>query len=68
MRLYDEGGALYNEARPKEHLQQAVEKYEQALRIFEEVNSCKGIGMVANNLRDVFSNWAQFDKAVENLE
>ncbi|MGO9569083.1 MAG: hypothetical protein ACLP5H_16225 [Desulfomonilaceae bacterium] len=68
MKLYDDGQALYKNARSKEDLRQAVRKCEQALRIFETVKFDKGVGDTANILGVIYAKWGQYSRAVEYWE
>ena len=67
-RLFQEGQELQQKARFKKDLEKAVEKYEQALKIFKAVKFDKGIGWVANQLGLVYADWGQYDKAEDSYE
>jgi len=66
--LFKAADALREKAQTNADLRQAVQKYEQALKIFERVGSKQEIGVTANNLGIVFDDWGQYDKAVEYYE
>ena len=56
LRLFKQASKIHDAARPHEDLQQAVNKFEQALTIFENVGFRKGIGAVANNVGIVYKD------------
>jgi len=66
--LYNEALGLQNLAQTSEDLKKAVEKYEQALAIFQQLEYLEGIAATANNLGIVYAAWGQYDKAVEYFE
>ena len=66
--LYREGDSLREKAQSVTDLKMAVEKYEQALRIFEAVKFDEGIAVVANNVGVIYSDWGKHDKAVHYYE
>jgi len=63
-KLYEEGVALYNTASSQEELIRAVEKWEQALRIFESMKFHRGISDAANSLGVIHAKLGQYSKAV----
>jgi tetratricopeptide (TPR) repeat protein len=65
MRLFSEANAQKERAQTNAELQQAVQKYQQALVIFERVGFKEGIARTAGNLGIVYSHWGQYDKALE---
>jgi tetratricopeptide (TPR) repeat protein len=68
LRLFKQASKIHDAARTHEDLQQAVNKFEQALTIFENVGFRKGIGAVANNVGIVYKDRGQYDKAVTYFE
>jgi len=68
IRFFKEADALREKAQTNTDLRQAVQNYEQALRIFERVGSKREIGVTANNLGLVYADWGQYDKAVDYYE
>jgi len=68
IKLLNEATGLQKKAQSSEDMRRAVEKYEQALRIFEKERDKRNIGSTANNLGLVYKGWGQHAKAVENYE
>lgn len=68
IRLFGEALKLQKKAQTYQDMKRAVEKYERALRIFEEIGWKKGVGLVANNLGVVFGDSGQYDKPVAYYE
>ena len=66
--LFNGAKALQYNTQSGKDLKKAVEKYEQALRIFEAVKFDEGIGWVANNLGNVYLDWGRYDRAVDYYE
>lgn len=66
--LLMEADALRENAKTGKDLQLAVQKYEQALRIFERLSDKQAIGVAANNLGLVHAHLSQHRKAVEYFE
>jgi tetratricopeptide (TPR) repeat protein len=65
IRLFNEGQALQGKARTNEDLQGAIQKYQKALVIFEQLGFKQGIGAVTNNLGAIYKDWGQFSKAAD---
>ena len=59
---------LQAKARSKQDMENALKKFEEALRIFEKVGSSKGEGLTLNNIGLMYKNLGQYDKAVEYHE
>ncbi len=68
IRLFEEAKALQEKARSNSDVQRAVQKYQQALAIFERAGFKQGIGVTANNLGVLFKDQGQHVKAVEYYE
>jgi tetratricopeptide (TPR) repeat protein/CHAT domain-containing protein len=68
VKLFNEAKMIDDKARTNEDLEKAIEKYEQALRIFEKVKFGKGIGWAGNNLGMIYAGRGQDAKAVECYE
>lgn len=68
IRLYKEALHLHKEAQSGEDLKKAVEKYENALGIFEKMSLKKGVGAAANRLAQIWFSLGQYDKAVTCYE
>jgi len=68
IRLFNEAKALEEKARNRSDLENAVAKFEQVLKIFEQVGFKQGIDATANNLGGVYLAWGQHPKAVEYYE
>lgn len=68
MKLFREARALQDKARSNEDLKNAVEKYEQALKIFEKVKFDQGISAAANNMGMLYNDWGQYQKALDYWE
>jgi len=66
--MYNEGLRLKNQAQTSEDMKKAVEKYEQALKVYQHVGYQGGIAKASNNLGIVYKSWGQYDKAVEHYE
>jgi tetratricopeptide (TPR) repeat protein len=64
MRLFSEANAQKEKAQTHAELQQAVQKYQQALAIFERVGFKEGIALTAGNLGIIYGHWGQYDKAL----
>lgn len=54
IRLYNEALTLQRRAHTNTDLHQAVQKYQQVLKIFERVGFKQGIGATVNNLSSVY--------------
>ncbi len=67
-RLNREGLAIKEKAKSYEDVQRAVDKYEEAIRIFQRIKFEEGIGWVLNNLGNVYKDWGQYSKAINNYE
>jgi len=65
IRLTKEGEALQEQARSKDDLERAAEKYKQALRIYERLRDDKGILLEASSLGRVYGELGEYDKALE---
>jgi CHAT domain-containing protein/tetratricopeptide (TPR) repeat protein len=65
LKIAQEGEVLQRNARSTEDLSHAVEKYEQALKIFEGVKFDRGIAAIANNLGALYDGIGDYRKAVE---
>jgi tetratricopeptide (TPR) repeat protein len=68
VRIFNEAKKLQETAKSNEDLKNAVEKYEQALKIYEKVGDKKGVAAVSNNLGIVYNDWGQYQKAAEYYE
>ena len=68
IRLYNEANALSDKARSNEDMKKAVQKYEEALRIFKKIGNVKGEGNTLTCLGLVYKDWGQYAKAVEYYE
>ncbi len=68
IRVFEEAMALHKKAQTSADLQQVVQKYQQALKIFERVGLKDGIGVASNNLGLIYAGWGQYDKAMEYYE
>lgn len=66
--LFNEARSIQENARSREDLEKAVDKYEQAVRIFESVRFNQGIGVTSNSIGMIYSYWGSYDKAVEHFE
>ncbi|MEW6352122.1 MAG: CHAT domain-containing tetratricopeptide repeat protein [Thermodesulfobacteriota bacterium] len=68
MRLYNEAYKLDVNPKSRDDLVKAVEKYEQAMKIFERLGDHKRVGMCANNGGMVLKALGQYRKAQEYYE
>ncbi len=68
IQLFREAFALYNKAQSPADTQRAMDKYEQALRIFERAGFKKGIGWVVNNMACICQESGKYDRAMELYE
>ncbi|MGO9119055.1 MAG: CHAT domain-containing protein [Desulfomonilaceae bacterium] len=66
--IYNQAKELQNKARSRQDLEKAVEKYQEALRIFEKARFEKGKGVTLNNIGLVYDSWGQYPKALEYYE
>ncbi len=65
IRLFKEALALDEKAQSHADMQRTMDKYQQALRIFERTGFKKGIGVVANNMAIIYDHLGKYDKAME---
>ena len=63
--VFNEAKTLKEKAQSAEDLKKAIERFEQALRIFEAVKFDEGIGDTANILGVIYAKWGQYAKALE---
>ncbi len=68
IRLFKDAVTLHKKARGHTDMQRAMEKYQQALRIFERTGFKEGLGVVANNMGIVYEAWGKYDKAMHLYE
>jgi tetratricopeptide (TPR) repeat protein len=68
VRLYKEGQELYNKAASRGDMEKALQKFEQALSIFQRVGQKKGEAACLNNIGLVYRSWGQYAKALEYYE
>ncbi len=68
IRLLKDAVTLHKKAKSHADMQRAMDKYQQALRIFERTDYKKGTGMVAYNMAPVYQAWSKYDKAMELYE
>ncbi len=66
--ILKQANELKNKARTREDLEKAVEKYQEALRIFEKTRSEKGKGVILSNIGNIYGSWGQYPKALEYYE
>jgi tetratricopeptide (TPR) repeat protein len=66
--LYKEAEHLRTNAHSKPDLEKALEKYEQAMSIFEKGRSEKWKGSTLNNIGAIYRSWGQYAKALEYYE
>jgi tetratricopeptide (TPR) repeat protein len=64
-RLWNEAWSLQQKARSKSDLEQAIVKYQEALRSFNNEGRRQGIARVTNNIGLVYQDLANYEKAIE---
>ncbi|MFH1116524.1 MAG: tetratricopeptide repeat protein [Pseudomonadota bacterium] len=64
--LFYEAQALERKAKTNVELEQAVQKYRQALTMYERIRFEEGICRTAGNLGNILGHWGQWDKALEH--
>ena len=68
IKLYEQGQELLQKAKSDEEFKEAIEKQEQALRIFEKIKFDRGIGVVADNLGMIYYRMRKYAKAAPYYE
>jgi tetratricopeptide (TPR) repeat protein/CHAT domain-containing protein len=68
IKLTKEANIILDNAKSKDDYQQAAQKHEEALKIFERVKSDKGIGHCSNQLGLIQSRLGQYQKALDYFE
>jgi tetratricopeptide (TPR) repeat protein len=68
IKLFNEALVLRQTAKSNDDLEKAVERYEQAQKIFEKEGDQEKHAATLNNLGAVYWHWGQYDKAVEYYE
>ncbi len=63
--LFDEAKKLQEKAQSKEDLQKALNKYEEALKIFSVTGLDEQKGKVLNNIGKIYLTWSKYDTALE---
>jgi CHAT domain-containing protein/tetratricopeptide (TPR) repeat protein len=66
-RLFDEGFKLYQQG-TAESLRQAIGKWEQALKLYRQINDKKSEATILNNIGRVYSNLGDKQKALAYLD
>ena len=66
--LYNQARKLRNEEKSKDDIMKAQDKFEQALRIFQRINSEKGTAYSWNQMGLINSSQGQYQKALEYYE
>ena len=68
LRVYKEGQELFNKASSRGDMEKALQKFEQALSIWQRVGEKKGEAACLNNIGLVYKSWGQYAKALEYYE
>jgi tetratricopeptide (TPR) repeat protein len=68
IRIFNQAKTLMEKARTRADMEKAVEKYEQAIRIFISIGEAQNQGNTLNNLGAVYYGWGQYPKAAEFYE
>ena len=63
--LLKEGSQLLNKATSAAEIETSLNKFQEALRIFEKLNSDKGSGYALNNIGQVYFRLGQYSKSLE---
>ena len=63
--VYEEARKLHDSARSEDDIKAAVQKYEEALKLFGQAGFDQGIGWVMRYLGNVYLDKKQYDKAFE---
>ncbi|MGO9117180.1 MAG: tetratricopeptide repeat protein, partial [Desulfomonilaceae bacterium] len=63
--IFNQAKELENKARSRHDLEKAVEKYQEALQIFEKSKSERWKAPTLNNIGLVYYTWGQYPKALE---
>jgi tetratricopeptide (TPR) repeat protein len=68
MRLYKEADKLGENPKSRDDLMKAVQKFEQAMRIFEKLGHDKEFQVCATNAGIIYAGWGEYPKAIEYYE
>ena len=66
--IFNEAKGLRDKARSKEDKEKALQKYQQALEIFERTKSDKLQGITLGIIGQIYNSWRQYQKALEYYE
>lgn len=67
-RLWKEAVNQRANAKSRRDLEAALDKFKEALDIFERIAYRDGVGQISNSMGTIYSDWGQYDKAVEHYE